>query len=159
MKSDAKFIANIFKYKKELLQVSFVIFALFLMVYFIYQESSAKPKPKDLEEKLKVLCKEIPPDFQQWRSPRSFEKLHSGTYGIGFSSRMTYKQVKDFYSEQLLPKGWRIDEDSKYNISDYSETRYLSFDKDEYSINLETASLNEDDSEKLFFVNCSWVSH
>lgn len=155
-----KFIENIFNYKKELLQASFVIFVLFpLIIYFIYKESNAKPKPTDLEEKLKVLCKQIPPDFQQWSPPRSIIKSGSGTYGIGFSSRTTYKQVKDYYSERLSANGWKIDEHSAYNISDYGETRYLSIEKDEYSINLETANLDEDNSEKLFFVNCSWKAY
>lgn len=122
-------------------------------------QCKVKEKPQNLESKLEELCKKIPPDFKQTRSPRSIIKYDRGTYSVGFSSKMNYEEVKNYYSKHLSLDNWKILEESSYGISDFDETRYLSFRKDEYSIHIETSNLKEDNSEKMFFVNCSWKAY
>ena len=121
-----------------------------------FLQCKVREKPEGLKDRLAELCKIIPPDFQEIRSPRTITKYEGGTYSIGFSSNMTYAEVKTFYSTRLLTDKWEVREHSSYNISNQDETKYLTYQKDGYDIEIETSNLNNDDSKKAFFVTCGW---
>lgn len=146
-----------FKHKQILTRVLQTSICLTLVGLFL--DCKIEEKPENLKNKLIELCKVIPTDFREIRSPRSIIKLDRGTYSRGFSAKMTYLEVKDYYFQQLVNKGWEVREHSSYNVSTYDETKYINYRKDGYDIEIETSNLGNDDSEKVFFITCGWQAN
>lgn len=124
-----------------------------------YFNVTARPKPGDLNAKLQQLCVNIPPDAQLGKS-ESIIKIDRGIYLTGFSSQLSYRQIKAFYSQLPALNDWKISESSKEYGSDYRETHYyLSFRNDGYEITVTTSNLSEDRSKKSFGLECSWQAY
>jgi len=111
-------------------------------------------KPAKLEDKLKDLCANHPAEFIQTGASQSFTKDDRATYGLDFRSRLSYLQVKNYYTKTFPT--WKMLEQSNKDISGGGETRYLSFTNEPFSIHIQTSNLNEDVTEKSFSLDCSW---
>lgn len=144
--------------KKSILFIALKLLTITLFIALM-SNCNVRKKPDNLEKKLIDLCKVLPSDFSEYGSPRSIIKYDRGTYGLRFRSNLNYDEVKKFYSEKLLPQGWRILEESDFDMSSDNKLKYLSFHHNEgYSIHLETFGYSTNNEKITYLVNCSWKS-
>lgn len=108
-----------------------------------------KISPEELKT-LKATCDNLPqPDFFLKVREDSVEKTDGATYGKNYRSKENPEQVKQFYSNALIPQGWR------YKVYTDASTTDLDFRKGKYSIviNYQEVSFTSD---RLYMVSCSW---
>lgn len=105
--------------------------------------------PEELET-LRHTCSELatPSSFTKIRESKN-EKFDSAIYWAEYSSKDGPDEVRQFFEESLIPKGW------EYSFRAESGTNYLYFRKGKYSINVEFQRFSFTEN-RTYLVDCSW---
>jgi len=111
----------------------------------VFQQMS----PQDLHT-LEDTCSNLPrPDFFTKVKEYSIVKPEAATFSVNYRSSTLPAEVREFYSNVLIPQGW------KYAFYSDGGTNQIDFRKGKYSVVIQYQDFSLTD-DKLYMVSCSW---